>query len=60
MGGFAVLVCVECEALFHVVFPVALVFGSVCVVEHSVAFSDTVGPVALVPVPKVLALAFGL
>jgi len=58
MRYFAVLVCVKWVSLFHVVFPITFVFWSICVVKYSISITNTIGPITLVPISQILALAF--
>lgn len=58
--GPTILVGVKGPALLHVVLPVPLVLGAVGVVKNTVAVPDSCGPMTLVPVTDVLALAFRL
>jgi hypothetical protein len=59
-GEFPILVSVERIAFFHIVFPIAFIFRSICVVEHSKSVSYTVLPIPFISVPHEFTLALGL
>ena len=60
MRNFTIFIRIESEPLLHVVFPVPLIFSSICIVENTIAFSNTIRPVAFITIPQVFSLPFWL
>lgn len=57
--NLSILIGIKSVTLLHIFLPISLVFRAISIIKHPVTIPYPIHPGALIPVPYVLAFAFG-